>query len=117
LLDVRTSAGKLKLAISVKEQSDVVSGPRTVHLLHPPARPHDVSLIVTPTITTVGRLIILRRPHGILWLYKSQRKDHESERTSRETKRTKEQKNQGRTEELTEERHRRDIDTDTDRHK
>jgi len=36
---------------------------------------HAPTIAITPALATVGRLIIWRRPHGILWLYKSQRKD------------------------------------------
>jgi hypothetical protein len=32
------------------------------------------SIAITPAITTVGRLIIWRRPHGILWLYEKPEK-------------------------------------------
>ena len=36
---------------------------------------HAPPIAITPALATVGHLIIWRRPHGILWLYKSQRKD------------------------------------------
>jgi len=38
------------------------------------------SIAITPAITTVGRLIIWRRPHGILWLYEKPEKGNRERR-------------------------------------